>query len=307
MSIHKPLTVYFVTDNKPGHKNQLLGLDQSLRLHHDVVSHWIDANDYTLSWWDVLFRRVPFECDDQPDLVVAAGSSTQKLALGLKRKYGAFLVLLMRPNLLPYSCFDTVVVPEHDNPPARVNILKTVGVLNKVRPTLSGKLSGTGLILVGGESKHYLWDSKNILSQVEKLIQQNNKISQWLVADSRRTPDDFRSALSELLKSNHNVSFCPHETTDVHWLPHQMTEVDTIWVTPDSVSMVYEALTSGKKTGVFDLESRKKGRVVQGVNKLIQTNKLMVMNNTDNTSLDTMEFCEADRVAEHILRFLKVS
>jgi mitochondrial fission protein ELM1 len=309
MSVKKSLTVFFVTDDKPGHKNQLIGLEQSLKLKCEVVSQWISIDDCVVSWWDVLLRRIPLSISQdgtsKPDMVIAAGSSTQKLALGLKRKYGAFSVLLMRPNILPYGCFDAVVVPEHDNPPSRQNVIKTIGVLNKVRPSSSNELSGKGLILIGGESKHYHWDSESILSQIEELVQKYSDVTQWLIGDSRRTPTEFRESLSVLLNKYNKLSFCAYESTNAAWLPHKMSEVDTIWVSPDSVSMVYEALTSGKEAGVFNLNSQKNGRVVQGLSRLIQQQKVMTIDSMEMLASSAENFCESDRVADWLLQTLK--
>ncbi len=54
------------------------------------------------------------------------------------------------------------------------------------------------------------------------------------------------------------------------WVKEKMTDVSQIWVTPDSVSMVYEAITSGVPTGVFNMRPKKKGRIVKGILKLIE-------------------------------------
>ena len=307
MTANKPLNICFVTDNKPGHKNQLLGLEQSLKLRTEITSQWLSVADYPLSWWDVLFRRAPVELSEVPDLIVAAGSTSQKLAYTLKRKYGAFLVLLMRPNILPYGCFDAVIVPEHDNPPRRDNVHTTIGVLNKIRSSSSNYSSGKGLILVGGESKHYHWSSDSVLSQIDTIIQQNAGVKHWLIGDSRRTPADFRTLFDDMFVDSDKVGFCAHEDTGASWLPQQMAEVDTIWVTPDSVSMVYEALTSGKPTGVFKLDPQKNGRIVQGITRLAQQHKVMTVDCMDKTSFDCAAFCEADRVADWLLEHSRVS
>jgi len=307
MTTNKPLNICFVTDNKPGHKNQLLGLEQSLKLRTEITGQWLSVADCPLSWWDVLFRRAPVELSEVPDLIVAAGSASQKLAYVLKRKYGAFLALLMRPNILPYGCFDAVIVPEHDNPPQRDNVYTTIGVLNKIRPSSSNHSSGKGLILVGGESKHYHWSSDSVLSQIDTIIQQNVGVKHWLIGDSRRTPADFRASFNDMFVDSDKVGFCAHEDTDASWLPQQMAKVDTIWVTPDSVSMVYEALTSGKPTGVFKLDPQKNGRIVQGITRLAQQHKVMTVDCMDKTFLDVAGFCEADRVADWLLEHSRVS
>jgi len=300
MTVKKPLKICFVTDDKPGHKNQLLGLEQSLAMQTAITSQWLSSAEESISWWQVLLRQAPVDLPEQPDVVVAAGSTAQTLALALKRKYGAFLVLLMRPNIMPYGCFDALIIPEHDNPPARANVLKTVGVLNKVRPSKSRELTRKGLMLIGGESKHYHWDSADVMAQMKKLIDSDQTVDHWVIADSRRTPSDLRAMLKRELDQNSH--FYPHEETDQHWLPQQMAEVDSIWVTPDSVSMVYEALTSGKPTGLFKLSPQKSGRIVQGTMTLVKQNKVMDIDHMEKSVLDASGLCEADRAAGWLLK-----
>ena len=45
-----------------------------------------------------------------------------------------------------------------------------------------------------------------------------------------------------------------------------------IWITPDSVSMIYESLTSGASVGLFDLRKSKKNRINNSIDSLISDN-----------------------------------
>jgi mitochondrial fission protein ELM1 len=61
----------------------------------------------------------------------------------------------------------------------------------------------------------------------------------------------------------------PAQATPPDWLEEQLTQAGEVWVTPDSVSMVYEALTAGCRVGLFDLPSRPGSRVAKGVKDLL--------------------------------------
>jgi mitochondrial fission protein ELM1 len=193
----KPLVVWFFTDDKPGHLNQLKGLESRLTVHADIESRWFSISNKKISWFDALLKRFSYEGESAPDLVVGAGRRTHKYLVATKRSYECFSLVLMRPSL-PLSLFDAAVIPEHDSPPIKDNILVTVGVLNNVVPrdhnVKSAAEQKRGLILIGGESKHYVWDDAAILQQLESVVASSDNIDEWVLGNSRRTPESFLKA-----------------------------------------------------------------------------------------------------------------
>jgi mitochondrial fission protein ELM1 len=260
------LAVWLVTDDKPGHRNQLQGLLDALARHAPVSAHWLVRRRPGCSWLDVLRRRYPGpEPARAPDLVVGAGHGTHRDVLALKRRYRAFSVVLMNPSL-PLAWFDAAIVPRHDIPVARrERILLTDGVINTVRPAENPDPT-RGLILVGGTSSHYDWHSERIAHEVLDLVARFPGV-RWQLTDSRRTPPEFLAALGEPLPDNLTVN--PHQQTPAGWVATQLRRAGCVWVTPDSVSMVYEALTAGAPTGLFDLAPRRRGRIVRGMEQLL--------------------------------------
>ena len=67
------------------------------------------------------------------------------------------------------------------------------------------------------------------------------------------------------------VRIVPWQETSPDWLVAQYRQTGCVWVTEDSVSMLYEALTAGLPTGVIDLPPRRDGRVARGVRELIRS------------------------------------
>lgn len=297
--LSSPLNVCFVTDGKPGHKNQLMGLEQSLQLLTNVQSQWLRVEDVKVSWFDVLCRRMESSLSSVPDMVVGAGSSTHRLVLALKRKYGSFSVILMKPSVLPLRWFDALVIPEHDHPYPRSNILVTEGVLNTIRPSEIAEPSKQGLFLIGGESKHYQWDDAQVVEQIQQLINRIDSVDHWHLTDSRRTPPQFRHLIRDHMKGR--VTFYPHQDTPLGWVGQQLSQADQVWVTPDSVSMVYESITSGKATGLFDLVPNKKSRIVAGIEALISKGRVMTVSGKNKSALVNAPLCESDRAAEWLL------
>ena len=261
----RPQRLWLLTDGKPGHRNQLRGLSERLQAHSEADVEWIDVHRYPVSLTALVRGRGNAPATLQkPDMLIAAGSASHRLLLTWKRQFNCFACVLMKPDF-PLSWVDAAIIPEHDGVPARDNILLTRGVVNAVTPVAELPRLARGLILVGGPSKHFSWSSSTVAAQIHQLCRDATGIH-WTLADSRRTPAQFREQV--LINIPPNTELVPHETTRPDWLPRILGQVRQAWVTPDSVSMVYEALTAGLPTGLFDLAPRCKSRVAEGIDRL---------------------------------------
>lgn len=270
----QPLVIWLLTDEKPGHRNQLQGLLDALQRHAVMEPHWVSLVRSESSWVDILFKRYHRDLS-KPGMVVGAGHGTHRDLLAIKRGLGAFAVVLMKPSL-PLAWFDAAIVPRHDiQSTRRDHILLTYGVINTVTPHNQPD-PHCGLILIGGESKHYRWRSAQVAEQVLTVVQSNPGIH-WRLTDSRRTPDDFLLTLGASLPDN--LSVTPHRETPRGWVADQMSRAAAIWVTPDSVSMIYEALTSGTPTGLFEMSPLRRGRILGGIQDLIDSEMVNSLKN----------------------------
>jgi mitochondrial fission protein ELM1 len=232
----------------------------------------------------------------QPDIIIAAGHATHLTALALSKKTGAKTIIIMQPTL-PVSWFDFSLIPEHDRPRPKPNILVTKGALNRLLPRK--KKPNSGIIMIGGPSKHFGWDNDNIVKQIETLI--INSPNSWLITTSRRTPKEILPLLQKL--TSDKVTFVPVEQTDSAWVHNNLPHSEICWVTPDSVSMIYEALTAGCLTGIFTLPNPSNSRVVNGL-QMLQDEKLILtlehyINNLTSITPSTLK--EADRCAQELL------
>jgi mitochondrial fission protein ELM1 len=280
------LIVWIVTDEKPGHKNQLLGLLEALQDYRKVSTHWITSRGCFKSYPEI--KQLP-----SPDLIIGAGHKTHCLLLRLKFFYGGKSILLMKPSL-PRFLFDCCLIPRHDKVKISNNVIETIGPLNRVRATTE-KQSNYGLMLLGGISKHYDWDASGLIKQIQQL-QEKQKTITWMVASSRRTPNDFLHMLTE--KFPHLTIITP-DTVSADWLPEAMQKAAYIWVTQDSVSMVYEAITSGAQTGLLELPVRKPTRVTVEMEHLKEENRVQTLLQYKPRLLPPLN--EADRCAKLLL------
>ena len=246
-----------------------------------------------------------------PDILLGAGHATHFALLAARRalggkfsgKFGGKTVVLMKPSL-PLSWFDLCVIPEHDNPPQRRNVIRVQGVLNDVQASQTASPEN-GLMLIGGISSHYGWDDSAVGAAVMKIAQSTPQVS-WQLTTSRRTPATFLTALPQPLPDN--LKLMPYTTTGPGWLEQALAESGQVWVTEDSVSMLYEALTAGAGVGLLRLPEPKDTRVRRGVQKLIENGRVTPFEFWrcgEPLSPPENEFNEAKRVADPILTRLE--
>ncbi len=225
------------------------------------------------------------------DYVIGAGHGTHLALLALSKASGASSIVLMKPGL-PMSWFDWCVAPEHDflKSPNRSHLILSKGALNRVIPKEGERLEKW--FLIGGPSKIHGFDEARLISQIRELAHDGT----WQVADSRRTPSDFLRKLEHEIP---NLPFFPHHETGPGWLAEKLSSAAEVWVTEDSVSMVYEALTGGARVGVLEMPRLKPdARVIRGLEKLKAEGYLMGAGARKMPRL-----AEADRCAALILGF----
>ena len=260
----RPLVAWCFSDDKPGHVNQVRGLLAALAERLPLRTYTLPLMSPRRAIFTALRRRDTPRDLPAPDLLLGAGHRTHLSVLAARRVHGGRAVVLMKPSL-PRRCFDLCIIPEHDGVPPSARVLLTRGVLNAVRPA-PVKQVGSGLILVGGPSAHHGWDEAGLVERIQA-IAAHDPARQWQVASSRRTPPASEARLQTLALPNQRCVL--YRDTRPEWLPAQLAAAEQVWVTEDSVSMIYEALTAGAALGVIDVPRRGAGRVVRGVERLL--------------------------------------
>lgn len=303
MSYSEPRILWVVTDEKPGHRSQQEGLVERLQALAPFEVYWLNIDTLQVSLLDALLRR-PVQPDlPPPDWILGAGAGTHSLILKLKYRFGAKAILLMR-GAFPMALFDANITPLHDNPPQRDNVLPTTGVMNPVAPRYEGRDQATGTFLIGGINDHFQWDDAEIIQQVEAICRQQPQVH-WTLTDSRRSPDTFLPALAT--RSIANLSLISHRDTQRGFIKQQLDSTGQLWVTRDSVSMVYECITSGAPTGLLAMTPLRQSRVVKDMGKLLQEGWLQDYTQWDLSQplpVTAIRLWEADRGARWLLEFL---
>ena len=265
-----PVVIWRVTDGKRGHERQTEGLVQALVQLSPVEVSEIPALPRGQAFWQWLTGRFAGGGRSRPELIIGAGHGTHVTMLAARRACGGKTIVLMNPGL-PRRCFDLCLIPEHDGVREGPNVLLTKGAINGIQPSHELQ-ADAGLMLLGGISAHYRWDDRDLVDQVQMLASVRSDVN-WRLTTSPRTPDGTLQLLREALSGN--VEIVPFNEAPLDWLPGQLRQAGQVWVTPDRVSMLYEALTGGAAVGIFDLERIGNGRVARGVEQLLGEGKVI--------------------------------
>jgi len=302
--VTRPLTLWLLGDGKAGHENQSLGLAEALGRVTPCAIHRIPLAGAAGWLGRIRAARAAAVGLPKPDLILAAGHATHPALLWLARQQRVPSIVLMRPSL-PLSCFDLCVAPAHDFPPgtpSRPNLILTRGALNRVAPPDLSARTGR-MLLVGGPSTAHGWDGAALLQAIEQITASNPASGVWQLADSRRTPAGFSEEIRQRLPA---IQVVAHPQTTPDWLPGQLATAAQVWVTEDSVSMIYEALSSGAKVGLLPAPRTKlSSRVIRGLDELITSHTLTTYATwltTRTLAYPSEPLREADRCAAEVLR-----
>lgn len=302
------LVVWRLMDGKAGHQNQSLGLVNAIKrktacqVFDIYINNQFDAlvSLFTSSWH--FGNHLP-----APDLIIGAGHDTHLHLLAAKKNYGGKTIVLMKPSL-PVPFFDLCMIPLHDDYKGWGNYIETRGVLNAIQKSnmRSSHLNNQqhALIMLGGPSKHFEWNSQWVLRQLDDLVKLNPD-THYTLTTSRRTPVGFLEVLRQICLPN--IEIVPFEQTDENWVARQLSQVSTAWITEDSVSMVYESLTANVGVGLINLHAKSENRVVKGIKTLVDKGYVTKFDGTSDCQhrlKPVMHFSEAERCSVLVFKTL---
>ena len=258
------MKICWFKDSKIGHEKQVQAILDNLALTQDLVIEEINvSNPLWLELFLYLLRIKPKQVLI-PDIIIGAGSATTIPMLRYKTGNKTKVISVMKPQFFE-SKFDLIVAPRHDYKVVPGNVFTYIGSIAKVNINLD--LENIGLIIVGGVNKHFNFDHDYLISQIDFIISLFPDTN-WTVFNSRRTPKTF----NERIKRNTAIG----KFIDVHKnfepLDDYLSKAKLKFVTPDSVNMVFESLSSSGETYLFDMYSSKENKITRLIDE-VKSNK----------------------------------
>ena len=304
--------VVVVVDGRPGHEKQSFGIIQALENRVNVNTTVIDVAKRTFcqqlkSYAALLlpFYSVDVALPDNVDLVIGTGTRTHSTVVKIKKQFQIPAITCMTPGRHLRDFFDICFVPEHDGCVQRRNYFFTLGAPN-VCINKNQHSEDKGLILLGGiDENSHVWDSGLIEEKVFKIISAEKDIH-WTISSSPRTPQATVVAVRKMINDADNAEFFNYKETHKGWIEEQYSQCATVWVTTDSISMLYEALSSGCRVNVIQMPWKKASSKFRKNEDLLIRKYLVTTFSSWENGLEeksvASQLNEAQRCADHILQ-----
>ena len=270
----RELTCWWITNGAAGFRTQARGLAQAvipgaIEKTVDVRAPWSLAPP---ALWPLTLMGLDPNKDKLappwPDVVVSCGRKAAKAAIAVKRASGGrTLAVHIQHPLAPPSEFDLIIPMRHDPPIAGSNVVPIDLALHDVTPELltaaadawRARFAGlprplTGVLLGGATKRHgFTVEQGQALTDRLKALRTEGGLA---ITPSRRTPEDVKAVLRQAFADDPGV-FLWDETGEN---PYRgiLALSDRIVATGDSVSMVSEAVATGRPVAVFDLGGGKR-------------------------------------------------
>ncbi|MDD5422998.1 MAG: ELM1/GtrOC1 family putative glycosyltransferase [Candidatus Omnitrophota bacterium] len=294
-------TVLVLSDGKAGHLNQSLAVAEEIRKARVTQGYKMD--DTRIVIVDVKFknkfmRQVLSACaafatwrchgcmrcmklclendcyetlmKTYSEFVVSCGSSLAGVNIFMSKENNAKNIVVMKPGMfMGWRKFRLAVVPKHDRPPSRPNVVSTTMAPNmvdeaalcangeKLKLRIGEVKNGAVSLFIGGDNPEFRLTKEvagSVAGKIRDFCGRNG--AAILTTTSRRTSPEVEGALKEALKNdpNNRLLVIANETNIEGAVSGMLNLSKIAVVSEESISMVSEAVASGKKVVVFKLE-----------------------------------------------------
>lgn len=309
----RTLSIVAFMDGRLGHEKQTQGVLEALSSRTAIKTEYIHlpvpspASDIrnVLLYAGTLIGRPQRSVGREPiDLIIGTGSRTHIPMVFYKKENGGRVVTCMTPDIFIRNRIDLCLVPLHDPVKRAQNMFFTVGPPSTVK-NVKHHQDSRGLILVGGlDKKSHVWDSGRIMATIEDIVQREPKID-WTVSSSPRTPQQMLHVLDRFAAEHERVRFFRSQDTPAGWIERAYAQNHWVWVTADSISMVYEALAAGCQVGIVPVQWKKvHNKFQRSIDYLVAERRAVTYAGWLQSEKPAPGACldEAGRCADEILR-----
>lgn len=210
--------------------------------------------------------------DASADFIISAGAGLTALNLCLARESRAKSIILMKPGF-PFNLFryDLALIPAHDRgnmPKETIRTLLTPNLVDpenldrakeKIRSTLRNPERVKLAVFLGGDTRGYKMDLAEIEKMTAALERLAFRVGDYVITTSRRTPQ----TICQFLKSKRNVLggcqmlVIATEDKRPEVVGGMLASAEILIVSEDSISMISEAIATGKKVVVLTLKTNR--------------------------------------------------
>lgn len=208
------------------------------------------------------------------DIVISCGSSLAAINFIISRDNVAQSLVIMRPSFLSTNRFGLVILPRHDRPSRRKNVLITEGALNLIDEEYlsqhsrrlieaSGfKLGASNFyigLLIGGNTKRFLLSKDTISGAIKEIKSVSERLdADILVTTSRRSPKEVEELIKEEFKNYDRCKFLviAGENNPPYAVGGILGLSKIAVVSGESISMISEAASSDRYIIVFKSKVR---------------------------------------------------
>ena len=260
--------IWVLLGPRTGDNNQALALAEALGLPFETrtlaynalqaLSVWLPPTALTLDRASRRHLQAPW-----PDLVIAIGRRSVPVARWIKKQNlgRTKMVRIGHPRIDP-RLFDLVITTRQYPVPPGDNVVLLPLAMSRFstppEPTpgeaswLADLPAPRRLLAIGGATKYWSLSADRVADAIRTLGQRDGSL---VVATSRRTDPGIAAAARALLPVSGRIveGSCPR-------FPVLLDAADEIFVTGDSISMLSEAILTGKPVGLVPIEQDDKGR-----------------------------------------------
>jgi len=203
------------------------------------------------------------------DIIISAGDKLSAVNYILAKTNQAKSIVLMTPANLNLNKFDLAIIPQHDRPKVKKNVVVTEGALNLVDADYlkerSARLQQSNLfkgvvsnscigVLIGGNSKKFSIYPTAIRELIKQVKQSAEELdADILLSTSRRTSPEVEQVIKNELGSYPRCKFLIIANENNH--PDAVGGIlglsRIIISSPESISMISEAVMARKYVIVF--------------------------------------------------------
>jgi mitochondrial fission protein ELM1 len=265
---------WLLLGKKPGDNGQVLALAEALGWPYEIksiahrpwelVSNWLLG--VTLLGIDRA-RSSPLQ-PPWPDLVISAGRRNEPVARWIQAQADGRprvrLVHVGRP-WAPTDCFDLIVSTPQYALPRRPNILHNEAPMHRIGAARLAEEAGAWrsrlpalprpwtAVMLGGHVGPHTFDApaaRRLTAQLSAMAARTG--GAMLISTSARTPAEVTEAIAATMTVPHLLYRWRRDDPDNPYLGF-LALADAVVVTSDSMSMLVEAIATGKPVFIFDI------------------------------------------------------